>query len=783
MRLSSSQEWEFSCATLVRKTGMQRRSIAVRGIVQGVGFRPFVYGLASRLSLTGYVRNDPHGVLIEIEGEPSSLERFEAELLAHPPSQAAIDECVTAPLPVRGDTAFRIEISDSAIASGADVRMSPDLATCAACLTELFDESNRRFRYPFTTCTNCGPRLTVLTGAPYDRERTTMTSFPMCADCRREYENPEDRRFHAESIACATCGPRVRLIDRDGRTVRGEPFAQLADLIRGGSIAAVKGLGGYHLVCDATNEAVVSELRRRKHRDEKPFAIMFESTDAAALACVIDATERELLTASSRPIVLLRRLPLARPAVAVGVAPGCPELGVMLPSTPLHHLLMREAGRPLVMTSGNASDEPIAYDDSDAMARLGGIAGVFLTHDRAIHIRCDDGVTRVVQGTELPIRRSRGQAPRPVRLPAACHTPVLAVGAELKNTFALGRDRAAYVSHHIGDLGEFSAYRAFCRDIDLYEQLFAIAPRVIAHDMHPDYSSTRYALERAAAAGVETVAIQHHHAHLASCMAEHGLVEPVIGVAFDGAGYGEDGTVWGGEFLVGGLRSVRRAAHLRPVALPGGDKAAREPWRMAVSHLFDAGSSIAAIEARVGKFPARTITRMIERGLNAPPTSSVGRLFDAIAAIAGVRDSTTFEGQAAMQLEWLAGQVGPDSGYPHELQQAADGLVIDTRPMIAAAWQDAGRCLSLGTIARRFHVGLADMVLNVCRRVRDETGIDAIVLSGGVFLNVILTIACEERLSGAGFRVYRHRVVPPGDGGVSLGQLAIAAARSDTLCA
>lgn len=769
---------------------MPRRSIAVRGVVQGVGFRPFVYGLASRLSLTGFVRNAPQGVLIEVEGQDPDLERFEAELFAHPPSHATIDGCLIAAVPPRGDATFRIEISDSGTATPlADVRVSPDLATCDACHTELFDPSNRRFRYPFITCTACGPRLTILAGVPYDRERTTMAAFPMCGACRHEYENPRDRRFHAESIACADCGPRVRLLDRDGTELRGDSFARLGDVIRAGGIAAVKGLGGYHLACDAANEIAVSELRRRKYRDEKPFAIMFESVEAAAGACAIDPTGREMLCGSSRPIVLLRRRHArAVPGgVAAAVAPGCPDLGVMLPSTPIHHLLMREVGRPLVMTSGNRSDEPIAYQDADALTRLAGIADVFLTHNREIRVRCDDGVTRAVLGREYPIRRSRGQAPKPVRLPYDSAQPVLAVGAQLKNTFALGRGRDGFISHHIGDLDELGAYRAFCRDIDLYERLLAIEPRVVAHDLHPAYGSTRYAVERAAAAGMTTLAVQHHHAHVASCMAEHGLDEPVIGVAFDGSGYGDDGTVWGGEFLVGDARAVRRAAHLRAVALPGGDQAVREPWRMALAHALDAELSPAAIPAvlagRIGQDVVRTVTRMIERGVNTPKTSSAGRLFDAVAAIAGVRDRVSFEGQAAMQLEWLARDASPETGYAHRLEPDGERLTIDTRPMIAEACRDASLGRSPATIARRFHAALADAVESVCVRIRGGTGIEAVVLTGGVFLNVLLAVECEARLSRVGFRVFRHRIVPPGDGGISLGQLAVAAARSRRVCA
>jgi hydrogenase maturation protein HypF len=764
---------------------MHRRSIAVRGIVQGVGFRPFVYGLAARFALTGFVRNAPDGVLIEVEGPLPALDHFAAALVAHPPSQSVIDACVTASLPVRGDAAFRIEASDLETGRTANVRVSPDLATCDACLADLFEPSNRRFRYPFVTCAACGPRLTVVTGVPYDRQRTTMAAFPMCEACQAEYDSPGDRRFHAESIACPACGPQVVLRDRQGTPLPGAPFATLAEALRGGRLAAVKGLGGYHLACDATSEHAVADLRRRKGRDQKPFAVMFDSVEAAAEVCVIDPAERQLLGASARPVVLLRRRPAhGGPAPAGGVAPGCPDLGVLLPSTPLHHLLLREVGRPLVMTSGNRSDEPIASQDVDALARLAGIADLFLTHDREIRVRCDDGVTRATRVGELPVRRSRGQAPRPVRLPLACAQPVLAVGAQLKNTFALGLGHDGFVSHHIGDLDELSAYRAFSRDIELYERLFAVTPAVIAHDLHPEYGSTRYALERARVAGLPTLAVQHHHAHVASGMAEHGLVEPVIGVAFDGAGFGDDGTVWGGEFLVGDARAVRRAAHLRPVPLPGGDRAAREPWRMALAHLLDAGLDPGVLHRRVGAARIKTVTRMIERGVNTPRTSSAGRLFDAIASIAGVRDGVSFEGQAAMELEWLArpGQEESDAGYPHDIADEGGTLTIDTRPLVLEACREAAGGRTAATIARRFHAGLAAIVEQVCVRLRARTGLEAVVLTGGVFLNVRLTLDCHARLAGAGFRVFSHRMVPPGDGGISLGQLAVAAARGGTPC-
>jgi hydrogenase maturation protein HypF len=752
---------------------MERRAITVRGIVQGVGFRPFVHGLASTLGLGGFVRNTPEGVVIEVEGAPGALDRFELDLLARAPAAAAIEECVVARTSVQGDATFRID--ESALAGAAHApRIPPDAATCAECLRELFDPGNRRHLYPFITCAVCGPRLTVITAAPYDRERTTMAAFEMCARCRAEYENASDRRFHAESIACAACGPRVKLLDSARAPVEGDPFRALARALAGGAIAAVKGLGGYHLACDALNAAAVVELRRRKHRDEKPFAIVFGALEDIEAVCEVDAAARQLLQSPSRPVVLLHRAESGMHGPCRETAPGSDLVGAMLPSAPVHHLLMRAVARPLVMTSGNRSNEPIAIDDADALARLADIADVFLVNDRPIRVRCDDGVSRVAGGMEMPVRRSRGHAPRPLRLPVPCGEPTLAAGGHLKNTFALARAQDAFISHHIGDLDDYTAHRAFRDDIALYERLFGIDPRVIAHDLHPDYESTRYARERAQRDGLETIAVQHHHAHVASAMAEHGLTDPVIGVAFDGSGYGGDGTVWGGEFLVGDARAVRRAAHLRAVPLPGGEQAVKEPWRMAVSYLRDAGEATGAFasEAGAGAHQLRLIERMIERGLNAPLTSSAGRLFDAVAAIAGLRVRMSFEGQAAMELEALAAG-GIDSGYPHAITA---GGMVDTRPMIQAAAADARRGAGAAVIARRFHAGLADAVCAMCIRLRDETGLADVVLTGGVFLNVVLTLECERQLTLMGFRVYRHRLVPPNDGGLSLGQLYVAAA-------
>jgi hydrogenase maturation protein HypF len=755
---------------------MERRQIAVEGVVQGVGFRPFVHSLASRFDLAGFVRNRVGGVLIEVEGDAQALDLFLTELTNRPPPLARIDHLSWERQPPQGGRHFHIEPSDAG--TPGPIFVTADSATCPDCLAELFDPGDRRHRYPFLNCTNCGPRLTIVTGAPYDRQRTTMAAFALCARCRAEYEDPANRRFHAQPTCCPVCGPHLQVLDERGTPIASvEALSHFAFALRAGAIGAIKSLGGYHLACDARCGAVVDQLRTRKHRDEKPFALMVADVPAAEALCEVQPAERELLVSPRSPIVLLRKRPGA--GVADSVTPGNPYLGIMLPCTPLHHLLLREvAGIPLVMTSGNRSDEPIAHDDADARQRLAGIADLFLTHDRPIHVRCDDSVTRWVDDGELPLRRSRGYAPQPIVLPLACPAPILAVGGQLKGTFALGRDRHAFLSHHLGDLDHLEAYRAFVRDMALYEQLFAIHPEVIVHDLHPDYASTRYARQRSE--GCRVLAVQHHHAHLASCMAEHGLREPVIGVTFDGTGYGSDGAVWGGEFLVGDYDGFRRAAHLRYVGMPGGDQAIREPWRMALAHLVDASLSDDLLDGRIPPVALRAARRMLERGFNTPLTSSAGRLFDAVAALAGVRDRVSFEGQAAMQLEWLALETPADGVYPFDLAPATPGsaeaaVVVDTRPVIRAVAQDRGRGTTSAVIARRFHSTLVEIMASVCGRLRKITDLSTVVLSGGVFMNVLLTREVSARLAGEGFHVYRHRLVPPNDAGLSLGQLAVAA--------
>ena len=753
----------------------ERLALEIRGIVQGVGFRPFVHRLASRLHLGGFVLNHAGGVTIEVEGTPELLQQFERELTIAQPALARIDGVVSRRVALQGDRSFHIEASRTGGVTA--LAVSPDLATCEDCLRELFDSADRRFRYPFINCTACGPRLTIITGGPYDRARTTMAVFEMCARCRGEYLDPADRRFHAEPIACAVCGPRIEIRDASGQRVAEDPIDAAARAILHGRIVAIKGIGGFHLACAAGSAAAVGELRRRKQRDDRPFAVMAGSLADARLLCAVAAGDEALLQSAARPIVLLpRRLGAL---IADAVAPEGNSLGVMLPYTPLHHLLMTAlGGAAVVMTSGNRSDEPIAIDNAEALERLRGIADLFVLHDRPIHVRCDDSVVRRTAASPIVIRRSRGYAPAPLTLPLACGEAILAVGGQLKNTFALGRGTQAVVSHHLGDLDDVRAYDAFARDVALYEDTFGIHPRVVAHDMHPDYASTRFALERHDGA---RVAVQHHHAHLAACMAEHQLSGAVIGVIWDGAGFGTDGAIWGGEFLAGGYASAERVAHLRYVAQPGGDRAAREPWRMALAHLRDAGVDEGGLLKSIDAARRATVHTMIEREFNSPMTSSAGRLFDAVAALCGAADVSTFEGQAAMCLEALAERAadGQDGAiYPVAVERGAGPDAIDTRPLIRAIAADRLASVDPAVIALRFHQTLAAAATAVCRTIREAAGLGRVVLSGGVFANAMLTAGLEKTLAAEGFEVYRHKIVPPGDGGLSLGQLAVAAARA-----
>ena len=752
-----------------------RTGIRVEGIVQGVGFRPFVYSLATSLGLGGLVGNDSDGVFAEVEGPPAAVAAFLARLEQDAPALARIERVRTRELPPAGTGGFSIVPSEGGGARRALV--SADTAACADCLRELTDPADRRFRYPFINCTNCGPRFTIVRDVPYDRPHTTMAGFAMCERCAAEYHDPADRRFHAQPVCCPACGPRLALTGPGGQRLPGEPLAGAVELLTAGKIVAVKGLGGYHLACDATSEAAATALRARKHREDKPFAVMVDGLPAAGRLCDVDGAAAALLTAASRPIVLLPRRPAA--PVAAAVAPGNRRLGIMLPYTPLHHLMLAAAARPLVMTSANVSDEPIVYTDGEALARLGGIADAFLTHDRAIHIRTDDSVATVFRGRAALQRRSRGYVPEPVSVPVAFRRPVLACGAELKNTFCLGRGRHAFVSHHIGDLENAETLRSFTEGIGHFQRLLHVTPAVVAHDLHPDYLSTKYAVDLAdSGADVELTGVQHHHAHIAACLADNGEQGPVIGVAFDGTGYGTDGTIWGGEFLIAGLTGFERAGHLAPVPMPGGAAAIRQPWRMAAAYLDaaypDGPPGGLAIMMRNEKHWAEVVA-LARSGLHAPVTSSAGRLFDAAAALLGVRDAINYEGQAAIELEQLAGPA-ERPGYRAAITAGAV-LEVAGADLIRAVCEDLAAGAAPGAVAARFHHGVAGAVVDCCLLLRERTGLEVVALSGGVFQNVLLLGMVVNRLEAQGFRVLTHSRVPCNDGGISLGQAVVAAAR------
>ncbi|MGZ4193396.1 MAG: carbamoyltransferase HypF [Solirubrobacteraceae bacterium] len=759
----------------------RRARVRVLGTVQGVGFRPYVYRLAGELALSGFVLNDAHGVVAEVEGPGAAVEAFLVRLEPEAPPLAVLEHVVCEERTPRGEGAFTIR--ESPRGEAPDAPVTPDTAVCGDCLRELRDPGDRRFRYPFINCTNCGPRFTIVRGVPYDRPLTTMAGFAMCDACRAEYENPGNRRFHAQPNACPACGPSVSLVEPGGRPAPSggtlDAVAHAAAALGGGAIVAVKGVGGYHLACRADHERAVAALRARKHREDKPFALMAPSVSAARSLVALGEAEEALLVAAQRPIVLAPRRPDA--AVAAAVAPGAPELGVMLPYSPLHHLLLADIGVALVMTSGNVSDEPIAYRDDDAWARLAGIADLFLVHDRPIETRTDDSVVRVaaVAGRRRPafLRRSRGYVPASLALPEpGVVRPVLACGAELKSTFCVAKARRAWVSHHIGDLENYETLRSFTDGIEHFQRLFAVAPEVVAHDLHPEYLSTKYALERD---GVELVGVQHHHAHLAACLAEHGETRPAVGAVFDGTGYGADGTVWGGEFLVGSLRSCIRAGTLVSVPMPGGAAAIRQPWRMACAWLWAARGDCpdlpVSLRATVAPRAWAQVGRLVQTGAASPPTTSMGRLFDAVAALSGIRAEVTFEGQAAVELEAACDPAEPGA-YDLPVTEADDMALIDPRPAIEAVAGDAGTGVDAGVIAARFHRGVARATVEVCARLAAARGIDRVALSGGVFQNRQLLESVSAGLDRAGLHVLVPERLPVNDGGIAYGQAAVAAA-------
>ena len=796
----------------------------ITGIVQGVGFRPFVYNLAARHNLKGWVKNTSAGVDIEVEGEKEALDLFLQQLRDEAPPLSRIDNFSAAFQPANGFTS--LEIHHSEAVEGAFQPISPDVAICTDCLRELFDPNDRRYLYPFINCTNCGPRFTIIKDIPYDRPKTTMAGFPLCPDCKREYEDPMDRRFHAQPVACPVCGPHVWLEKRSGDFSRSQAtevvtmendagIQEAQRLLSEGKILAIKGLGGFHLACDATNAQAVIELRNRKLRVDKPFAVMMPDIETIARHCFVSDSERELLLSSARPIVLVKRKPESN--IVPEVAPQQDWVGAMLPYTPLHYLLLDQGqhlhlrqmqmwtaddaksfavNRPLsvlVMTSGNLSEEPIATGNEEARERLSSLADAFLMHNRDIHIRCDDSVVRVFDHgpssadreprssahrpqSTYPIRRSRGYSPFPVKLPMDA-PQLLAAGSELKNTFCITNKNYAFLSHHIGDMENYETLRSFERGVEHFEKLFRVKPEAIAHDLHPNYLATRYALERAERESIPSIGVQHHHAHVAACMAEHGWdgTRPVIGVAFDGTGYGEDGAIWGSEILVADYRFYRRRFHLEYFPLPGGDAAVKKPARTALALLWSLGLDWNEELGPVAEFSSEeqaVLQAQLEKKINTPVTSSMGRLFDAVAALAGVRQTVNYEGQAAIEFEALADPAAGEK-YPFGLDQDQ----IRVRTAVETLLKDVMAGVHLSQISARFHNGLAACVVEMCSRIRSETGIDEVALSGGVWQNITLLGRTLSLLREDGFRVYIHREVPANDGGLSLGQAVIAAAR------
>jgi hydrogenase maturation protein HypF len=740
-----------------------------------VGFRPFVYSLATSLGLGGLVGNGVGGVFAEVEGSADAVAKFLTLLEQDAPPLARIERVSTTSLGLTGSAEF--VIAPSQAGGQGRTLVAADSTTCADCLRELADPADRRYRYPFINCTNCGPRYTIVRDVPYDRPLTTMSGFAMCGQCAAEYHDPADRRFHAQPVCCPACGPRLSLVKADGTQLPGsDTVVAAAELLRSGQIVAVKGLGGYHLSIDAGNAAAAAALRARKHREDKPFALMVPDVATARRLCAVDEIAERLLASARRPIVLLPRLPGADRYVAPAVAPGNRQLGLMLPYTPLHHLLLQAVAAPIVDTSGNVSDEPIAVRDDEARDRLAGIADAFLMHDRPIHVRTDDSVVRAFGGRESVVRRSRGYVPEPITVSFGFRRPVLACGAQLKNTFCLAKENQAVVSQHIGDLENAETLRSFTEGVEHFQRLFDVRPQLVAHDLHPDYLSTRYAAELT---GVELLGVQHHHAHIAACLADNGEAGPVIGVAFDGTGYGTDGTIWGGEFLIADLAGFERAAWIDPVPMPGGAAAIRQPWRMAAAYLaasYPGGTPAGLAVDRRNEQHWGAVLAMADRQVNSPLTSSAGRLFDAVAALVGVRDAVNYEGQAAIELEQLA-DVQEHGSYPVAITSRDGRLCVRGAALIRAAAQDLVAGVAPPLIAARFHNGVAASIVAVCVQLREQTGLGMVALSGGVFQNLLLTGRVVTGLADSGFRVLLHSRVPCNDGGISLGQAAVAGAR------
>jgi len=754
---------------------MASKRIKITGVVQGVGFRPFVYQLAQEHRLRGWVCNTSAGVEIEAEGREEALERFLLELKVKAPPLARIESLSAAEVEPSGYDRF--EIRSSRAQKGRYLLISPDIATCEDCKRELLDPSDRRYRYPFTNCTNCGPRFTIIEDIPYDRPKTTMRAFTMCPKCRGEYENPGNRRFHAQPNACPVCGPSLTLTDAQGRRLPGDPLPSAAHLLKEGKVVAVKGLGGFHLACDATNEEAVTRMRERKNRPAKPLAVMMATLEEIKEHCQISSEEARLLTSPQCPIVLLPWK--SESTISRAVAPGNWYLGAMLPYTPLHHLLLRETGRPLVMTSGNRGDEPLAKDNKE-VTRLQGLADFFLLHNRDIYVRCDDSVW-MVEGSPQPLRRARGYAPYPIHLPFPAQE-VLACGGEEKNTFCFTKERYAFLSQHIGDLQNLETLNYFQESIEHYKALLRLQPGITAYDLHPEYLSTKYALDVAARSNPRPhlVGVQHHHAHIVACMIDNGIEDKVIGVAFDGTGYGLDGHIWGGEFLVADLGDFQRVGHFEYLPMPGGEAAIRRPYRLAIGYLYTLLDEIPPLPflTEIDDLEVEAIMRQIDKRLNAPLTSSCGRLFDAVSALLGIRGEISYEAQAAIELEMLASEAEAQGSYPFSIVEQEGVNVIQLKELLKAIVVDLEEGVSIPTIGFKFHQSVVAIIVEMCRRISQVTGLRGVALSGGVFQNRLLLRKTREALWKAGFISYTHHQVPTNDGGISLGQAIVAQAKT-----
>ena len=749
---------------------MKRAEIKVTGIVQGIGFRPFIYNLAKTHLIRGWVFNNEKGVFIDAESENGNLDRFIQNISKLAPPLARIESFDVKYLDPLGYTTF--EIRKSKETQEKFVLISPDVATCDQCFSELFLPNNFRYRYPFINCTLCGPRFTIIQDIPYDRHKTTMANFTMCPNCQKEYEDPSDRRFHAQPNACSVCGPSLRVEDKEGKEISGDPVETILDLLARGVIVAIKGVGGFHLACDATNQDTVSVLRSRKYREDKPFAVMCRDMNEVRKHCEAGREEERLLTGVERPIVILNKKHDS--IIAHAVAPYQNTLGVMLPYSPIHHLLLNGSLKTLVMTSGNVSDEPIAYQDEEAIDRLRHIADYFLLHNREIYMRCDDSVTRIFEEKPYILRRSRGYVPFPIKLFFPLEM-ILACGGELKNTFCLTRGPYAFMSHHIGDLENLETLTSFEEGIEHFKKLFYIEPKAVAYDLHPDYLSTQYALS---VPNIQKVGIQHHHAHIVSVMAENGIDGDVIGVALDGTGFGLDGTVWGGEFIRADLRDFDRLAHLKMVPMPGGSMAIKEPWRMAMVYLSESfGDDVRDLRIdlmkRVDLKKWEVLQRMIEKKINTPWTSSMGRFFDAVSSILSVRDEVHYEGQAAIELEMVA-DFGVKEEYPFHLQKEARPMVIDPKEIVRGVVRDLVKGYPSSKISGKLHRAIARIIVETCDTIRYEKRLNRVALSGGVFQNMFLLSLVTKGLKESGFEVYTHHLVPTNDGGISLGQAVIA---------